>query len=303
MKIGIIGVGNLGRSVASYIAYEKLAKELVLVDKNQDKAKKVAMDMEHSKSVFPQLNLKAGGFELLADAEIVIITAGFSRNKEESRLDLTNKNQEIIASVVDNLIVYNQNAILIVATDPVDVMTYIALKISGYSKNKVIGLGTLIDTIRYNSIIAKEFNISPSDVDLMVIGEHGTSMIPLKNNVIIKGVSLKNYPEYDETKFENLVHKLVSSGDELINLESNSVFTPTIAIGKILETIVYNKKEIMPVSVFVSGKYDLTNIVISVPVKIGQDGIIDIIEIPLDHEEQNALKISSGIIQSEIEAL
>jgi L-lactate dehydrogenase len=303
MKIGIIGVGKLGRALAFCVAYNHLATEIVLIDKNQDKAKKVALDMEQGSSLLTHLSISAGGYELLMDAQIIVVTAGHPRKKTESRLDLTTKNQEIVTETIGNVIEYNQSAILLMATDPVDIMTYIALKISGFPKQKVIGLGTFLDTLRLNSLVAKTFNYSPADVDLMVIGEHGQSMVPVLSRAQIKGILLKDLPDYDEQSFNQLLSQLIKSGDELIALDSTSVFTPSLAIGKILEAIIYNRKVVLPVSTYISGAYDIKNIVLSLPAKIGSEGIEDIVEIPLSEEELNALKISSGIIKSEIESL
>ncbi len=303
MKIGVIGIGTLGSSIVSYIAYHHLASELVLIDKDQDRAARMALDMVHGISLLSSMSIISGGYELLTNADVIIISAGVSRSKHETRLDLTQKNHAIMKEIMPHIAEYNQSAVIIITTEPVDIMAYIALKLSGFQKNKIIGLGTLVDTIRYNSLVSRLFRLSPQDVDFMVIGEHGQSMVPLQNHAYIKGIQLEQFHGYEKENFHQLIQKLIKSGDELIALGGNSLFTPTLAIGHILDAIIQDSSRILTVSGYVSGAYSIKNICISLPFKVGANGIEEVFQIQLSEPELHALKISEGILNSEIQGL
>jgi L-lactate dehydrogenase len=302
MKLGIIGLGQLGTSIASYVTWYRMASQLVLVDKDFDRAKKVALDMEQGNSV-TNVDVLAGGYELLIDADIVIVAAGSHRKNNETRVDLVGRNQDVVSDVVNNLINHNADCILIILTEPVDIMSYVALKVSGYRKHRVLGVGTIVDSIRFNSLLAKYFKFNPEDVDLMVIGEHGENMVPVVADLKIKNMVLREHSLWNDEEFSSLLKKLTRCGDDLVALGQNAIFTPTIAVGRFLSSILKDKKNILPVSHYVSGDYGVKNVTLSLPVVLGRNGVEEVVSIALSDEEERALQVSAGIIRSSIDML
>jgi L-lactate dehydrogenase len=304
MKIGIIGCGHLGSTLAYTLAIKNLAREIALIDQDKNKAIRTALDLNQTSPVLGDPIFTAGGYEKLIDADIVVIAAGDSRKKEEeSHFDLASANLPCVKEISEKIIEQNTNCILIVATNPVDLMTYVALKVTGFSKEKVIGLGTLIDTIRMRYFIAQKIKLNPRDINLIVIGVHGEAIVPLYSTASVGGVPLDKLIGFDDLVAKEVMEKTRKSGEKIISLGGTPAYAPAAAVALLIENIVYNTKQILPVSSFISDCYDINNTCFSLPAIIGNTGIEEVLIPSLDNNELSKLHESYEKLQAELDKL
>ena len=303
MKIGIVGVGKFGRCLAYTIALKNIAKELALVDINKDNAKAAHIDLEQGWSLTGLTKVITGGYEILADANIIIIAAGKPRRYGQKRFEVISENIEIVTDIVRNIIEYNNDFLLIVTPNPVDVLTYVAYKVSGLPREKVIGIGTVLDTFRLKSLIATEFNLNPQDIGFYIIGEHGESMVPIFSKASVQGVPLNNLPNFKPKKLDELLAKIKQGGEDILKLKQSPVYAPALVAVHVLENIINNTKRIIPLSTYIQGEYGLDEVCLSLPFRIGQKGLEDIVNLKISDDEINNLRISSGVIRSEIDSI
>lgn len=306
MKITIIGAGFVGSNAAYRLIERKMCHELILLDMNEGTAKGKALDLMQ---VAPFLSSDViirgtNNYADINDSNIVIITAGLPRMSDSmSRDDLMNKNAEIIKSIVPNIVKYAPNSIIICVTNPLDVMTYLTQKLSGFDPRKVIGMAGLLDTVRFKAFIAEKLNISSSQIQTIVLGTHGDTMIPLVNHTYVAGIPLKDLLPLDE--IEKLVIRTKDAGAEIVaNLKTGSAhFAPAGSIFEMVQCIVRNQRRILPVSAYLNGQYGLSGVYLGVPAKLGINGIDEIIEIPLSSDEKNALDKAYEHVSSMIKNL
>lgn len=303
MKIGIVGIGNFGRSLAYTITLKNLAKELALVDIDKNKAKAACFDLEQGWALTSLTKVSTGGFETLADANIIIISAGKPRNFGQNRFDLISENIKTVSDIVNNIIEYNNDFLLLLTTNPVDILSYVAYKVSGLPKEKIIGIGTILDTIRLKSLIADEYNLNPSDISLYILGEHGDSMVPIFSKASVHGVPLNNLTNFNTKKTTELLERVKHGGEDILKLKQPPVFTPSLATAYVLESIINDTKRIIPISSYVQGEYGLDGVCISLPFRIGKDGLEEIVNLKISDEELKNLRVSQGIIRSEIDGI
>lgn len=303
MKITVIGAGNVGATAAQRIAEKELANEVVLVDIVEGVPQGKGLDMYESAPVegFDTKVIGTNGYDDTANSDIVVITAGIPRKPGMSRDDLLNTNAGIIKSVTEQVVAKSPKSILIIVSNPLDVMVYVAQKVSGFERHRVIGMAGVLDTARYRTFIAMELGVSVEDVTAFVLGGHGDSMVPLPRYTSVAGIPIADLMPKD--RIDAIVDRARNGGIEIVNyLKTGSAFyAPSSAAVQMVESIVKDKKRILPCAVYLQGEYGLKDTVVGVPVKLGRKGVEQIIEIKLTSEEDAALKRSAADVKLNME--
>lgn len=279
MKISIIGCGKVGASTAFCLLERSLADELCLVDVDSGKALGDAIDLSHGVSEQDVATVVSGGgeYSIIEGSDIVIIAAGVHRRPGESRLDLVKTNGEIVREVTGKVLEFCKGAIILVVTNPVDVMAYVAFKTANLSCERVFGLGTVLDSMRFKTKICEKMRVKPESVEALIVGEHGTSMVAAASLSSVNGKSLDDRPiDVDE-----IIKDVRTSADDIVKYKGGTCYAPALAISKVVEAIVKDEKQILPVSTF----HEKYGICISLPVQVGRRGAIQK-ETKLSAEEQ-----------------
>ncbi len=301
-KITVIGAGNVGATTAQRIADRELSENVVLLDVVEGIPQGKALDMFESAPVHGTDTRLTGtnSYEDTAGSEIVVITAGLARKPGMSRDDLLAKNAEIVGSCAENAFKQSPNAIFIIVSNPLDVMTYVALKKTGLPRNKVIGMAGVLDSARFRSFIAMELDVSVQDVTAFVLGGHGDSMVPLARYSTVAGIPL---PELiPAERLAQIIQRTRDGGIEMVNLlkTGSAYYAPGSSAAQMVESIARNKKRVLPCAVWLEGEYGLNDTVAGVPVKLGSNGVEKIIEIKLTDAEAAELKKSSDDVKENI---
>ncbi|HTR81488.1 MAG TPA: malate dehydrogenase [Bacteroidota bacterium] len=303
MKITVVGAGNVGASAAQRIAEKELANEVVLVDVVEGLPQGKGLDMYESAPVegFDSKIIGSNSYDATANSDIVVITAGIARKPGMSRDDLLNTNAGILKAVTEQVVAKSPKSILIVVSNPLDVMVYVALKVSGFDRHRVIGMAGVLDTARFRTFIAMELKVSVEDVTAFVLGGHGDSMVPLPRYTSVAGIPLTDL--LPQEKIDALVTRARNGGIEIVNFlkTGSAYYAPSAAVVQMVEAIVKDKKRILPCAVYLQGEYSLKDTVVGVPVKLGKNGVEQIMEIKLTTEESAALKRSSDDVKSNME--
>lgn len=305
MKITVIGAGNVGASAAQLLAAKELANEVVLVDVIEGLPQGKGLDLFESCPVEGSDTRVIGtnSYDETANSDIIVITAGIARKPGMSRDDLQNTNAGIVKTVTQQAVVKSPKAILIVVSNPLDVMTYVAKKISGFERHRVIGMAGVLDSARFRSFIAMELNVSVEDVSAFVLGGHGDSMVPLPRYSTVAGIPLPDL--MDQATIDRLVKRTANGGAEIVNyLKTGSAYyAPSSSAVQMVESIVKDKKRILPCSTWLQGEYGLRDVYVGVPVKLGKNGMEQIIQIKLTAQEQAALNKSAEDVKANIAKL
>ena len=299
-KITVIGAGNVGATCANVLAHKNLAKEVILVDVREGIAEGKALDIWQTSSI-NGFNTRVTGvtddYEKTKDSGIVIITSGMPRKPGMSRDDLIKTNAEIVKDVTLKSVKASPDAIVIVVSNPLDVMTYAALKASKKPWNKVFGMAGILDIGRYKAFLADALNVSPLDISALLMGGHGDSMVPLPRYTSICGIPLTELMSADE--IEKIVERTRKGGGELVQLMGTSAwYAPGAAAAQMAEAIVDDQKRIFPVSTILNGQFGLNDVFMGMPVKLGKDGIEEVIDIKLDQDEQKLLEDSANAVKA-----
>ncbi len=299
MKITVIGAGNVGATAAQRIAEKELANEVVLIDVVEGLPQGKGLDMYESAPVegFDSKVIGTNNYKDTANSDIILITAGIPRKPGMSRDDLLNTNAGILKSVTEQAVTHSPKSIIIVVSNPLDVMTYVAMKVSGFDRSRVIGMAGVLDTARFRSFIAMELNVSVEDITAFVLGGHGDSMVPLPRYTSVAGIPLTDLLPQD--KIDALVTRARNGGIEIVNyLKTGSAFyAPSAAAVQMIESIVKDKKRILPCAVYLQGEYGIKDTVVGVPAKLGKNGLEQIIEIKLTDLEAAELKKSADDVK------
>ncbi len=302
MKITVVGAGNVGATVAQVLANRELANEIWLVDIAEGIAKGKALDMYESMPIFASSSKIYGtsDYAPTADSDIVVITAGLARRPGMTRDDLLIKNATIVSGCAENAYKYSPNAIFIVVSNPLDVMTYVTLRKTNLPKNKVIGMAGILDTARYRSFISMELGVSVKDISALVLGGHGDTMVPLPRYTTVAGIPITELlsPE----KIHAIVDRAAKGGIEIVNyLQTGSAYyAPGTAAVEIVESIVKDQNRILPCTVLLDGEYGFNDVCIGVPVILGKEGIKEVIELKLNEDEMNLFKASADHVKQTI---
>lgn len=299
MKITVIGAGNVGATAALRIAEKQLAKEVVLIDIVEGIPQGKALDMYESGAValFDTIVLGSNDYKDSADSDIVLITAGLARKPGMSREDLLKINATIIRDVTTEVMKYSANPIIIMVSNPLDVMTFVAWKASGLPKERVIGMAGVLDTARYKNFIAEALDVSMQDISAMVLGGHGDSMVPIVNYTNVAGIPLTELLPQD--KIDALVERTRNGGIEIVNyLKTGSAFyAPAASAVEMIEGITKDRKRIIPCTTLLEGQYGIESVFCGVPVKLGKNGVEQILEINLTASELEALRKSAALVE------
>lgn len=304
-KITVIGGGNVGSTAAQRIAEKQLAQEVVLIDILEGVPQGKALDMWESAPVegFDSAVIGANDYAATANSDIVVITAGLARKPGMSRDDLLSANAKIVKSVTEQVVAQSPNSILIIVSNPLDVMTYVAKKVSGFAKNRVIGMAGILDSARFRLFIAQELNVSVRDVQAMVLGGHGDSMVPLVRYSTVSGIPISELISAE--RIEALVTRARNGGIEIVNyLKTGSAYyAPSSSAVEMVEAIARNSNRVLPCSAWLEGEYGLNDVYCGVPVKLNANGIEQILELKLTDEEIAGLKRSADDVAANIKKL
>ncbi|MCH8125946.1 malate dehydrogenase [candidate division KSB1 bacterium] len=305
MKVTVIGAGHVGATVSQRVADKDIAEEVVIVDILDGIPQGKGLDMWESApiEVFDTRIVGTNGYEETVNSDVVVITAGIARKPGMSRDDLVNTNTDIVKSVTKSVVEKSPNSIIIVVSNPLDVMTYVAYKVSGFSHNKVMGMAGILDTARYRSFLAMELNVSVRDIQAMVLGGHGDSMVPLPDYTTIAGIPLKHF--LSEDKINQIIERTRKGGGEIVSLlkSGSAYYAPGSAAAEMVEAIAKNNHRVLPCAAWLTGQYGISDTFVGVPVKLGASGIEEILEIPLSDGDITALRNSADEVKANIQNL
>ncbi len=301
-KISIIGAGYVGSATAFALLNHGIATDIVLVDVNLMRAEGEAMDLDHGKVFVSPVNVMAGSYEDTTGSDIVIITAGLAQKQGETRIDLVNKNIEIFKQMVPQIVKYNPDAILLVVSNPVDILTYVTYKLSGFPQHRVFGSGTVLDTARFQSDLSIRFQVDPRDIRASIIGEHGDSEVATWSVTTIAGLTVNQYCDLIGIDFSKEDKKSIAEGVknaayEIIERKGYTNYAVALAITRIVTAILRDEKSILTVSTLQQGTYGLEDVCISVPTRVGRRGALDVIEVPYSSDELEALHHSAQLLK------
>lgn len=306
-KVTIVGAGFVGSTTAYTLMISGLVSEIVLIDVNKDKCEGEVMDMNHGMPFVRPVKVYSGDYSDCAGSEIVIITAGAGQKPGETRLDLVHKNTAIFKSIIGEIIKYNKDCILLVVTNPVDILTYITYKISGFPKNKVIGSGTVLDTARFRYLLGDHVSIDSRNVHAYIIGEHGDSEVPAWSLTNIAGIPMDKYCETckqcDNMSKLTLYEDVKNAAYKIIERKGATYYAIALAVRRIVEAIERDENSILTVSSLLEGQYGLSDVVLSLPTIVNKNGIERIIDLPLNESEQEALIKSGNSLKEVIKQL
>jgi malate dehydrogenase len=297
-KVTVIGAGNVGATVANVIAHEDIVKEVALIDIMGNFAKGKALDTWQQAPIdYYSTRLEGSDdYSITAGSDIVVITAGLPRKPGMSRDDLIATNARIVNSVTQSILKYSENPIIIVVSNPLDVMTYAAYKSSGLDSTRVIGMAGILDTARYRAFLASALNVSPKDIQAVLMGGHGDTMVPLPRYTTIAGIPVTEM--IDSKTLNEIVERTKVGGGELVQLMGTSAwYAPGAAAAQMVSAIVKDEQRIFPCCVQLNGEYGMEGIFLGVPVKLGKNGVEQIIELQLNPDEMDLLKESAGHVK------
>jgi malate dehydrogenase len=297
-KVTVIGSGNVGATVANVLAHKDVVNEIVLLDIQGDMAKGKALDMWQQAPVdyYSTRIIGTDDYAQTANSDIVVITAGIPRKPGMTRDDLISTNAKIVSSVTSQIMKYSPNPIIIVVSNPLDVMTYAAWKTSGLPSTRVFGMAGILDTARYRAFLAEALNVSPKDIQAVLMGGHGDTMVPLPRYTTVSGIPVTEL--IDETSLNAIVEKTKVGGGELVKLMGTSAwYAPGAAAAQMVESILKNENRIYPCCAMLNGEYNLNGVFVGVPVKLGAQGIEQLIELKLNDAEMALLNDSADEVR------
>lgn len=303
-KITVIGAGHVGEVTAFKIAEQELG-DVVLLDIIEDMPIGKGLDMREGGPVgkYDSRIFGTNSYEDTANSDIVVITAGVPRKPGMSRDELVGTNFGIVKIVTENVVKHSPDALLLVVSNPLDAMVYTAFKVSGFPKNRVFGMAGILDTTRFRAFLSMETNVSVESIQALVLGGHGDTMVPFPRYTTISGIPISHFIPQD--KLDAIIERTRKGGGEIVKyLKTGSAYyAPSLAITEMVESIVKDKKKILPCAAYLEGEYGINGIYFGVPVKLGADGVEEIIEIDLTEKEKEAIKESEAAVRNVIELL
>lgn len=300
-KVAIIGAGFVGSTCAYALFIEGVANEIALVDINKEKAKGEALDLIHGNLFTPYTKITYGNsYKLCKDADVVVITAGAHQKPGDTRLDLTKTNAKILKNMIEGITQYNKECIILMVTNPLDVLTYLAQKWSKFPNQKVFGTGTSLDTARFKQLLGEYYNVNPTSVHAYILGEHGDSEFAVLSSANIAGIRLKDFKKYDKKKIEDLVKQTKNAAYEIINAKGSTYYAIGLVVRDIVSGIIKNQHKIFPISCMVDNYYGISDVCLSIPCVLTKKGIVEKIHLHLDKNEQKMLKKSANVIKKYI---
>ncbi len=307
-KVAVIGCGFVGSASAFALMQSGLFSEMVLIDADTDKAQGEALDISHGVPLARPINIYGGNYDDIVDAAIIIITAGANQKPGETRLDLVKKNVNIYKSIIPEIASRNCHGTILVVSNPVDILTYTALKISGFPKNRVIGSGTVLDTSRLKHELGKHLSVDSRSIHAFIIGEHGDSEIAAFSSANVSGIPVNEFCElrgfyHHEKSTREIAEKVKNSAYEIIEKKHATYYGIAMAVKRICEAILRDEKSILPVSSYMDGAYGIHDVVLSMPAIVGKDGVEMQVPISLDDQEIERLKESAETLKKVIQGI
>ena len=305
MKITVVGAGNVGATCANVCAHKELAEEIVLLDIKEGVAEGKALDIWETAPINLYDSRTIGStndYSKTADSDVVVITSGIPRKPGMTRDDLISTNAKIVKSVTEQIVKHSPNAVIIIVSNPLDVMTYAAFLAAGLPSNKVFGMAGILDTARYRAFLAEALNVSPKDIQAVLMGGHGDTMVPLPRYTTVAGIPVTELIDAD--KLEAIVDRTKKGGGEIVNLLGTSAwYAPGAAAAQMVEAIVRDQRRVFPVCAWLQGQYDQKDIYLGVPVVLGKNGIERIIELDLNADEKALLDSSAVHVRDVLKVL
>jgi malate dehydrogenase len=305
MKVTVVGAGNVGATCADVLAQREIANEIVLLDIKEGFAEGKALDIWQKAPINLYDSRTTGStndYSKTANSDVVVITSGLPRKPGMSRDDLIATNAGIVKTVTDNIIKHSPNAILIIVSNPLDVMTYCAYLNAKVDSSKVFGMAGILDTARYRAFLAEELNVSPKDIQAVLMGGHGDTMVPLPRYTTVSGIPVTEL--IDAEKLNEIIERTKFGGGEIVKLLGTSAwYAPGAAAAQMVEAIVRDQKRIYPVCAWLNGEYGMKDIYLGVPVVLGKNGIEKIIELQLNDDEKALLEESAKAVKSVMDVL
>lgn len=297
-KAAMIGCGFVGSASAFALMQSGLFSELVLIDANHDKAEGEAMDIAHGLPFAGQMKIYAGDYDDIVDAAVIIVTAGAAQKPGETRLDLVNKNVNIFKSIIPEIAKRNYKGILLIVANPVDILTYTAVKLSGLPENRVIGSGTVLDTARLKYALGEHLEVDSRSVHSFIIGEHGDSEIVAWSSTNVSGIPVNDFCELrGHFNHEEAMHRIAddvkNSAYDIIEKKGATYYGIAMSVKRICECIMRDEKSILPISSMMHGKYGISDICLSMPTVVGREGVETRVPIQLNEQEESALSASA----------
>jgi malate dehydrogenase len=305
MKVTVVGAGNVGATCADVLAHREIANEIVLLDIKEGFAEGKALDIWETSPINLYDSRTIGStndYSKTADSDVVVITSGLPRKPGMSRDDLIATNAGIVKTVTENVIKYSPNAVIIIVSNPLDVMTYCAYLTAKVDSKKVFGMAGVLDTARYRSFLALELNVSPKDIQAVLMGGHGDTMVPLPRYTTVSGIPVTEL--ISEEKLNAIIERTKFGGGEIVQLLGTSAwYAPGAAAAQMVEAVIRDQKRIFPVCAWLQGEYGMKDIYLGVPVVLGKNGIEKIIELDLNEDEKALLKDSADAVKVVMDVL
>lgn len=304
-KVTVVGAGNVGATCADVLAYREVAEEIVLIDIKEGIAEGKALDI-WQKAPINQYDSRTIGstndYSKTANSDVVVITSGLPRKPGMTRDDLIETNAGIVKSVTENVVKHSPNAIIIVVSNPLDVMTYQAHLTSGFNRNKVIGMAGILDTARYRAFLAEELNVSGKEIQAILMGGHGDTMVPLPRYTTVAGIPVTELVAKD--RLDAIIERTKFGGGELVKLMGTSAwYAPGSAAAQMVEAILKNQRRVFPVCIKLEGEYGIDDCYLGVPVILGKNGVEKVLELDLNEEEKTLLETSRGHVKEVMNVL
>jgi len=308
VRIAVVGAGNVGATFAYSVMLSGLAAEIVLIDADKARAEGQAMDLDHAVPFNQPVRVWAGSYEDCKGALVTMVSAGASQRPGESRMDLLKRNIAVFREVISEIAAVNPEGIILVATNPVDVLTYAAYKISGLSRRRVFGSGTILDTARFRTLLANHFDVDPRSLHAHIIGEHGDSEVPVWSLANIAGVRLadlggEGWPKYEPAAMEEIFRKTRDAAYHIIERKGATYYAVASGLLRIVEAIVRDQSTVLSASSLLSGQYGLSNVCLSLPTVINRRGVARVLQLDLDAGELEKLTRSAAILSASIAEL
>jgi L-lactate dehydrogenase len=307
-KIAVVGAGFVGTTFAYSLLIHGLASQIVIIDINQEKAEGEVMDLNHGMPFAYPARIWAGDYSDCRDANIVVVAVDKGQKIQQSRLELAEGNFQVLKQIIPSITRYNSEGILLVVTNPLDVMTYVALKLSGFPKNRVIGSGTILDTARLRYLLGEHLQVDPRNVHAYIIGEHGDSEVPVWSLANVAGIRLKDYcpickVPYNPDDLNDLFLKVKNAGYEIMKRKGRTNYGVALGLTKIVESIIRDENAISTVSCFLEDYHAVSDVCLSVPVILNRTGVKEVIKLPLNDEEITAFQKSAVTVKKVVHSL
>ncbi len=307
-KVAIVGAGMVGSSTAFAMALNQLASEIVMIDVNKEKALGESMDISHALPFLGQMTVRAGDYEDCADCDVIVVTAGIPRKPGETRLDLAAKNVPLAKSITEGIMKHYNQGVILVVSNPVDILTYMIQRWSGLPIGRVLGTGTSLDSLRFRYLLSEKFNVDVKNIHGYMIGEHGDSMIPMWSATHIAGKDIREYCETPGSGFTDadkprIVEDTIKAGAETIKYKGATYYAIAVVVNSLVETLLKNQNTIRTVSSMVQGQYGIKDVALSLPSVVNSSGVREVLDMRITPEEEKGLMNSANQVKAFLKAI